>query len=114
MCGDERAVERASPDGRLVARSFVRNCGATTAYVGLVEVRRNRWWSRDAHTVFVGEWVQDLSISWNTAGQLAIACNGCPSLRSRVTEVPGVHVVLLQSAERDASHAKGNRRLSAE
>jgi len=39
MCGDERAVERASPDGRLVARSFVRNCGATTAYVGLVEVR---------------------------------------------------------------------------
>lgn len=39
LCGEEMALEQASPDGRYVAAWMIRNCGATTSYVNHVNMR---------------------------------------------------------------------------
>jgi hypothetical protein len=39
LCGEETALEQASPDGRYVAAWMIRNCGATTSYVHHVNLR---------------------------------------------------------------------------
>ena len=88
MCGDENLIEVASPDNRLIASAFVRNCGATTDYVAHVQIRRNRRWFQEVETVFVAEGVTDPSVRWVTADNIEISCNGCPSLRSAVAARP--------------------------
>jgi hypothetical protein len=39
-CGDDLKVENASPSGDYVVATYVRNCGATTAYVTHLNIRR--------------------------------------------------------------------------
>ncbi len=95
MCDDEKVTEAVSRDGRFVARSFVRGCGATTENVAYVQIRENGGWFRAAHTVFVAEGVDDHLVSWVAPRQIAISCNGCPSLRSSVSEWNGIGVTLV-------------------
>jgi hypothetical protein len=96
-CGDERITDATSPDGRFLARSFVRNCGATTSCAAHVEIREKSAWFQSAHTVFVAEGVMDPSVSWVGPRQIAITCNGCPSLRSSVSEWDGIQVALVHA-----------------
>src|SRR5882757_3120509 len=51
LCGEELALEQASPDGRYVAAWLIRNCGATTSYVDHVNLRLG---SSGFHTDFMG------------------------------------------------------------
>jgi hypothetical protein len=99
MCDDDRVMEAVSPDGRLVARAAVRNCGATTSYVGLVEVRENRVWFNSPCTVFAKDNVVNPSVSWAGSKELVIKCNGCPSLRSSVKECKDIKVTLVHRSE---------------
>ena len=39
LCGEELGVEKTSPDGLYVAQLMIRNCGATTRYVGHINLR---------------------------------------------------------------------------
>ena len=39
ICGEEMGIEKTSPDGLYVAQVMVRNCGATTQYVGHINLR---------------------------------------------------------------------------
>ena len=94
MCGDEGVADVVSPDSQFVARSFVRNCGATTDFAAHVELRRNRWWFRGQHTVFIAKGAVNVSVAWRTPREIVIACNGCPSLGSSVAESPAVRVTL--------------------
>ena len=94
LCGDENLTEAVSPDKRLVAVSFVRNCGATTDYVAYVQVRQNRRWFQGSRTVFLAEGVTDPSVRWIDSKSLMIGCNGCPSLSSKVLTSPDVKLVL--------------------
>src|SRR5262245_47006121 len=43
-CLDEDEKVAVSPDGRIVARTYSRNCGATTRYSYIVELSWNRKW----------------------------------------------------------------------
>jgi hypothetical protein len=88
LCGDEHRVEVPSPDNRLVAISFVRNCGATVDYIAFVEVRRNRRWFQETQTLFTADGVVDQSVQWIGPNHIAISCDGCPSLSSGLRTVP--------------------------
>ena len=79
MCGDEDVASAVSPDGRLVARAFVRNCGATTDYVTRVEVASNRRWFRNPTSVYVVEGVFTVQAKWSDRRRLVIVCDRCPA-----------------------------------
>ena len=77
LCGDEELSSAVSPDGRYVARAFIRNCGATTAYVTRVDLANNRRWFRNETAVYVAEAVRELKPVWPDSRHLVIICDGC-------------------------------------
>lgn len=42
LCNEDVVFEQTSPDGRYVAATMIRNCGATTQYVSHINVREAR------------------------------------------------------------------------
>ncbi len=77
LCGDEELSSAVSPDGRYVARAFIRNCGATTAYVTRVDLANNRRWFRNETAVYVEEAIRELTPVWPDSRHLVIICDGC-------------------------------------
>ncbi len=77
MCGDKAVSSAVSPDGRYIARAFVRNCGATTAYVTRVDLANNRRWRRNETAVYVEEAVREVRPVWADSRHLVIICDGC-------------------------------------
>ena len=78
LCGDEEIGSAISPGGSYVARAYVRNCGATTNYVTLVELANNRRWFRNATPIYVLDGTAEPTVAWQTATRLVIICDGCP------------------------------------
>lgn len=84
MCGEEPRGEAWSPDGRRLAGSFVRSCGATTGYVTHVNLRR-RWsyfnttWAGtiDQDEVFVNACLSEVKFTWNDSSNLEIEYKRC-------------------------------------
>jgi hypothetical protein len=56
LCGEELGVEKTSPDGLYVAQFMIRNCGATTSYVGHINLRES---SSAFHPDFLGDTISD-------------------------------------------------------
>jgi hypothetical protein len=77
-CSDEVTAEITSPDATLSATSFVRDCGATTAYSSIVSVHKKSAGFRDDNEiVFVANGRHDLAVSWIGPRVLSIRCNSC-------------------------------------
>jgi hypothetical protein len=54
-CGDEVTRQAASPDGRVMAAAFVRNCGATTGFTTHVAVFGLGQEPEERHRVFIAQ-----------------------------------------------------------
>jgi hypothetical protein len=79
LCSNDVIKELISPDGKFIATSFERNCGATTPYYRIVSLRRapspfNP--NKKDDWVFVIKEQPDILISWSSADALSISYSG--------------------------------------
>ena len=78
LCSNTVVAEVGSPDGRLKATWFIRDCGATTDFVTLVSVHVAGSSFRDpADTVFIANGRWRLHMLWIEPRKLSIECEGC-------------------------------------
>lgn len=78
LCADDVVTRVASPDGRLVATYYVRNCGATTDYVSTVNLRSTKAKFRaDEGVVFTAKGEHRIGIEWTAARHLRLRCDSC-------------------------------------
>lgn len=84
-CEDYDVQEVDSPDGRHVARSSYRDCGATTSGISSVTVRRVNQSEADARTAFSVKRRHSLFMIWESDAVLSVECLDCaPSEQSLV------------------------------
>jgi len=77
-CSDQVLSESTSPNGVLIATSFVRNCGATTDFSSIVTVhRKSDGLGSNQDMVFVAEGRHQLSLNWSDATTFAVKCDTC-------------------------------------
>ena len=78
LCGDEVRARAASPDGKLVATFFERNCGATTDFASTVNVQSaTEKFDGDEGRIFDATGHYDISIAWTGPRKLLIRCPAC-------------------------------------
>ena len=85
MCGEEDAGEAYSPDGRYLAKVFIRDCGATTGWLTHVNLRR-RWsyfnttWAGTIPEgqVFSNDCWSKVNLVWKDSSNLEIQYEKCP------------------------------------
>jgi hypothetical protein len=84
MCGEEIVAEAYSPDGKHLARAYVRNCGATTGFLTHVNLR-SRWdyfnlaWYgviNEGQVFSVSNW-NKVNLVWKDNSNLEIQCSSC-------------------------------------
>ena len=84
MCGEEDAGEAYSPDGRYLAKAFIRSCGATTGWLTHVNLRPR--WSYFNTTwpgtiidgeVFSNDCWSKVNLVWKDSSNLEIQYEGC-------------------------------------
>lgn len=84
-CIEQDVKEVDSPDGKYVAKSSYRSCGATTSGMSSVTVRLVDQSESDAETAFSTKGKHSLFMIWESNTLLSIECLDCaPSERSRV------------------------------
>jgi hypothetical protein len=84
-CSEEIKAEVASPDRRVTAILFERNCGATTSYIAHVNLRLSDGEFRgDSYGVIkegqvfvIRREAQGIKLVWETPSKLVIECPGC-------------------------------------
>src|SRR5262245_21438591 len=78
LCGQSVAYSSVAPNNRVVATVLVQNCGATTPYFTLVEIRRRyRWLGFEETTIFSAKYDQDIQLIWTGSNRLMINCRTC-------------------------------------
>jgi hypothetical protein len=97
LCGNEDDVRVASPDGKHVAHSYLRNCGATTDYVTIVDLEAPGY-SQGA-TAYSADGAHELSLRWASPQELHIECRGCPPRHPTAPPIDGVTITVI-SADR--------------
>jgi hypothetical protein len=106
-CKDEHAGQVASADGRFVARTLVRNCGATDAEYLVVELvdRRHAAWlpmRLRTHVLFsTRQGILDLHVSWTARRIVSLSYARCGDARY-ATNCGDWRGVAVQVTERDA------------
>lgn len=77
-CSDLVRLEAKSPDGKYVATWYVRDCGATTDFSTIVNLREaSAGFDGDRLGVFIVEGRPQISITWQGARNLLIRCQNC-------------------------------------
>ncbi len=79
LCGNELIREVTSPDGKYIASIFERNCGATTPYIRVVNLRLSDEKfapEEDDDWVFTIHGQSDVKVSWVADGELKITYSG--------------------------------------
>ena len=77
-CSNKIKLEAKSPDGKYVATWFVRDCGATTDFSTIVNLRDiSTRFDGDQLGVFIVEGQPQVSIVWQGARHLRIECQNC-------------------------------------
>lgn len=77
-CDDDQVVNHESPGGEYVAATFRRNCGATTEYVFLVNLRHSeRRFDGQEGVVFSTTTPDAIEVGWTGPNELAVHCAGC-------------------------------------
>jgi hypothetical protein len=77
LCGEEDVVQVVSPSGRAEGRTFLWNCGATTAYVNVAVLKVDGWpWDheRELYSSQSGGMPQ---LRWAAADKLVVDCAVC-------------------------------------
>ncbi len=78
LCKDEVLEKAVSPDGKWVATTLTRDCGATTSeYMGvnLQDVKQKQLETKNE--VFVTKHIHRLHVSWQGNDSLIIDCENC-------------------------------------
>lgn len=77
-CEDEIKIEAISPNGEYVATLFERDCGATTDFATVVNIRSksDKFVGGDG-VVFVGKGQPKVEIMWSGDSALRIKCGEC-------------------------------------
>jgi hypothetical protein len=77
-CTDQPKIQLFSPDHKIVARIFERNCGATTDYSSIVNIQgASEKFRGDDSILFIARGRYDISISWESPKMLLIKCPDC-------------------------------------
>jgi hypothetical protein len=77
LCSDEIIARVRQPHGVLEATALVRNCGATTDYSTLVELRNVQSWAEPEDVLAVNGDARGVRISWVSNHDLVIRCPSC-------------------------------------
>ena len=92
LCSNEILAEELSPDGKLKAVIFTRNCGATTGYNRQVSILRvSETLPNDGGNVFITDDEPTLLVRWSDNTNLTISGGGLKSPFA-VPGFPGVFV----------------------
>lgn len=79
-CSDEIKQEAKSPDGKYVATWYVRDCGATTSFSTIVNLRiGSARFNGNEGEVFVVKGQPQVKIAWNNESSLQVSCPECRS-----------------------------------
>ena len=92
-CGNEDEVRLTPPDRRHTAHSYLRNCGATTDYVTVVELEAPGF-SRGA-PVYSADGAQQLRMRWPSSTELVIECAACSPHHPAALPVDGVTITVV-------------------
>ena len=79
-----------------MAHSYLRNCGATIAYVTMVDFESGGY-SRGA-TVYSAEGAYQLNLRWAAPQELHIECRGCPPRHPTAPPIDGVTITVISAA----------------
>ena len=78
-CNDDIKSESRSPDGKYVAALYERNCGATTNFSTIVNIRNSSSkFNRDEDIVLVVKGRHQISLVWKDSRTMQIVCANCP------------------------------------
>ncbi len=79
-CENTVKSEIRSPDGKYVATLFERNCGATTDFSTIVNLRESSVkFKGDDLGIFIVKGVHALDLVWNGNTKLRLECHDCPA-----------------------------------
>lgn len=82
-CSDTILAEEKSPDGRYIATLFERDCGATTDFSTIVNLREiNSKFDPDDGTIFVVSGRHPVKLIWKSEVELLVICKSGEVFRS--------------------------------
>jgi hypothetical protein len=96
LCGNEDEVRVQSPDGKHVAYSYLRNCGATTGYVTMVDMETPG--RSDGINAYSADGAHELTLRWASPQELRIECRGCPPRHLTAPPIDGVTITVISAA----------------
>lgn len=80
QCADEVKSELKSPDGAYVATLYERDCGATTDFSTIVNLRESSAaFNGDDSRIFIVKGQRQVNLVWQEARSLHVECPGCKS-----------------------------------
>ncbi len=78
LCGDEVVQRAVSPDGGLVATHYVRDCGATTDYVSILNLQpAKEKFKAEQGVLFSVKGEQRIGVQWVSPKRLQVTCRTC-------------------------------------
>jgi len=92
-CGTEDEARVASPDRKHTAYSYLRNCGATTDYVTVVELMGPG--DSRGSVVYQVEGGAPIQLKWASSDHLLIQCVNCPPRHPAAPPVDGVTITVV-------------------
>ena len=96
LCGNEDEVRVTSPDGKHVAHSYLRNCGATTDYVTMVDMETPG--HSNGINAYSADGAHELTLRWTSPQELHIECRGCPPRHLTAPGIDGVEILVISAA----------------
>ena len=94
LCAEELITEIKSPDQRRIATEVIRNCGATTDYGTVVEVRWVSSQRADSDVVFFVNGRAKVQLNWLGNETLSVGCPECTEeqVSRRVSKLGKVNI----------------------
>ena len=78
ICREDQVVHSPAPSEKIVASTFVRDCGATTNYATWVTLHReDDKFNRSEDLVFVADGEHHVELKWSDDSHLAVSCPSC-------------------------------------
>jgi hypothetical protein len=95
LCGNEDEVRITSPDGKRVAHSYLRNCGATTDYVTMVDMETPG--RSNGINAYSADGAHESTLRWASPQELHIECRGCPPRHLTAPRVDDVTITVISA-----------------
>lgn len=95
LCGNEDEVRVTSPDGAHIAHAYLRNCGATTDYVTMVDIETPG--RSNGINAYSADGAHGLTLRWASPQELHIECRGCPPRHLTAPRIDGVAITVISA-----------------